>query len=283
MDKVSKTVSMGFHKDDQWARVEIDASHGGRQAGTSAQERARELRRRAPVKAILSRVLGVHTDERAWAIGAAGEKRAARWLAKLPTGWHVFHDIPVGARGANIDHVVIGPGGVFTVNSKKLTRQVVVSPRTVRVAGHRTDYLPIATHEARRAARLLSTALGRAIDVTPILAFEVDELVVRQQPLDVAAVEMRSLTRWLKSHPSTLSEREVIEIASVAHKPATWTALPNFVDAASHACVCGGYFVERRRRSDGAPFLGCSRYPRCRRTKPLNAQCGSGLVLPAAE
>ncbi len=35
-------------------------------------------------------------------------------------------------------------------------------------------------------------------------------------------------------------------------------------------CACGGEWVERARRSDGATFLGCSRFPACRATRSLD-------------
>jgi len=45
----------------------------------------------------------------------------SRWpikLAKLPTGWHVFHSLPAGSHASDIDHVVVGGGGVFIMNTK---------------------------------------------------------------------------------------------------------------------------------------------------------------------
>jgi hypothetical protein len=37
---------------------------------------------------------------------------------KAALGRHVLHAVPVGDRGSDIDHVVIGHGGVYTVNTK---------------------------------------------------------------------------------------------------------------------------------------------------------------------
>lgn len=51
--------------------------------GEAARARAVELRQAAPVRTTLARFLGVHTDERAWRIGADGEESIARELAKL--------------------------------------------------------------------------------------------------------------------------------------------------------------------------------------------------------
>ena len=56
----------------------------------------------------------------AWQRGAAGERRTARLLGQLERqGWAVLHDLAVPGSRANIDHLVIGPGGVFVIDSKQ--------------------------------------------------------------------------------------------------------------------------------------------------------------------
>ena len=56
----------------------------------------------------------------AWRRGAAGERRTARVLAALERqGWAVLHDLAVPGSPANLDHLVIGPGGVFVIDSKQ--------------------------------------------------------------------------------------------------------------------------------------------------------------------
>jgi hypothetical protein len=59
-------------------------------------------------------------DTRAWRRGAAGERRTARLLGPLERrGWAVLHDLAIPGTQANIDHLVIGPGGVLVVDSKQ--------------------------------------------------------------------------------------------------------------------------------------------------------------------
>jgi Nuclease-related domain len=59
-------------------------------------------------------------DTWAWRRGAAGERRTARLLAPLERhGWAVLHDLAIPGTQANIDHVVIGPGGVLVIDSKQ--------------------------------------------------------------------------------------------------------------------------------------------------------------------
>ena len=59
-------------------------------------------------------------DTVAWRRGAAGERRTARLLARLERqGWAVLHDLAIPGSAANIDHLVIGPGGVVAIDSKR--------------------------------------------------------------------------------------------------------------------------------------------------------------------
>jgi hypothetical protein len=63
---------------------------------------------------------------RTWQRGAHGERHTARLLDRLTRdGFVVFHDLAVpGNTSANVDHLVIGPTGVFIIDSKQWTGQV---------------------------------------------------------------------------------------------------------------------------------------------------------------
>jgi nuclease-like protein len=62
---------------------------------------------------------------RTWQRGARGERRTARLLRRLTRdGYVVFHDLAVPGSDANLDHLVIGPGGVFVIDSKQWTGSV---------------------------------------------------------------------------------------------------------------------------------------------------------------
>src|SRR5215207_6291780 len=59
-------------------------------------------------------------DTLAWRRGAAGERRTARLLGPLERrGWAILHDLAIPGTAANIDHLVIGPGGVVVIDSKQ--------------------------------------------------------------------------------------------------------------------------------------------------------------------
>ena len=68
-------------------------------------------------------------DASAWRRGAAGERRTARALDPLERhGWAVLHDLAVPGSQANIDHLVIGPGGVFVIDSKQYRGRLQLDP-----------------------------------------------------------------------------------------------------------------------------------------------------------
>jgi Nuclease-related domain len=65
---------------------------------------------------------------RAWQRGAAGERQTARLLDRLGRdGYVVFHDLAMPHSPANLDHLVLGPSGVFVIDSKAWTGQVYQS------------------------------------------------------------------------------------------------------------------------------------------------------------
>lgn len=206
--------------------VRIEETLVGRAAGASARHMAASLRAEAPMRSLLDRVLARTTDERAWRKGARGERFSGWLLDRLPQGWHVFHDIPVGERGANIDHLVIGPAGVFTVNTKNLSGKIWLAPSTLLVDGRKRDYLPKAVREARRASRLLEDALRRPIEVTPVLSIIADEWTVKERPSDVIVATPRGVKRLLLDRQGILSPHDVTEIAGAAAEPQTWRDRP---------------------------------------------------------
>lgn len=195
--------------------------------GQAVLEKAEELRRAAPVKTFVARVLRVHTDERAFRVGASGEVAVGRRLQRLGEGWHVIHSVPVGDKDTDIDHVVIGPPGVFTVNTKNHSgRNVWVHTHAFKVSGHNQHYLRKSRAEAKRAAKLLSAACGFSVPVEPIIVVLSAKLTVKGQPRDVSVGGPRTICRWLTSRPPVLSPEAIEDIYEHARRDVTWRPRP---------------------------------------------------------
>jgi len=191
----------------------------GRQAGGGASDKARELWRSDPFGFARSLIFRQYTDKRAWRF----ERNVGFVLGRLPEGWRIVDDVPVGDRGVTVDHVVVGPAGAFTLTRKKLTGKVWVSPRSIRHNGHPTDFLSKATREARRASEVVSGALRRPVDVRATLAILADSWTIRERPTDVFVGAPRGVKDWLLRQPAVLSPSEVKEIAEALSDPSTWT------------------------------------------------------------
>jgi hypothetical protein len=201
-----------------------------RAAGAMARQQAIALKEAAPVRTLVARLLGVRTDERAWRIGADGEEMVAAQLAKLARKdprWQFLHAIPVGTRGSDIDHLVVGPGGVFTLNAKHHPRSNVwVGGDTLLVNGQREPYIRNSRHEARRAGRLLSRACGFPVAVMGVVVpVGANNVTIRTPPVDVVVVNRMRLARWLLDRRPVLPNDAVVAIFEAARRSTTWSTV----------------------------------------------------------
>lgn len=95
-------------------------------------------------------------DPDRWLRGAEGEIATSRLLATLPERrWVVFHDLALPRSRANVDHLVIGPSGVWVVDSKHFRAPLRCRRGQVLVGGR-----PLSTEAARFEARVVSSLLG---------------------------------------------------------------------------------------------------------------------------
>lgn len=207
--------------------VSIDLA--GRRPGESARVKAEQeweaRKQRSRLLAYAGRGLDVHTDERAWRRGADGEEEVGAALAKLTSrGWLALHSVPVGKRGSDIDHVVIGPGGVFTINTKNHRgKRVSVSSRGVWLTGHRQHYLRNSEHEAARASRVLSEACGFPVLVRGVLVIFAGDFHRKEQPQDVTILAAGELRRWLRKRPQVLDPGTIAAVYEQARRGEIWT------------------------------------------------------------
>jgi nuclease-like protein len=129
--------------------------------------------------------------------GATGEERVGGLLAELAArdDWHVIHDVTLG-RG-NVDHILIGPPGVFTVETKS-------HPGPIRVG--RVHGATLRQAQAQRKAVEAITGLP----VEPMIAYSnarVDRPLARRK--GVRVVPARMLLGYLAKRRPTLSREEI--------------------------------------------------------------------------
>ena len=180
-----------------------------------------------PRRSTLSRVFGVSplsAVTQPLFRGVVGEIEVGESLDRLGPDWHVLHALPVDEDHADIDHLVIGPSGVFVISTRNHTgSDVWASQRSFIVAGVRYPHVRDMEYEMGRAERLLTSAAGRAVEVSGILAVVAPKsLVVHEKQRDVAVLESSHLVGWLTRHKRVLSHDDVEAFGAAASLASTW-------------------------------------------------------------
>lgn len=113
-------------------------------------------------------------------LGLDGELAIGQELNHLMLhGCRIYHDFP--AEGFNIDHVIVGPGGVYAVETKgrakpdkgrgSLDAKVIYDGEVLRFPDwNEVKPLEQAKHQAIWLGKWLSSAVGHSVAVTPALA-----------------------------------------------------------------------------------------------------------------
>jgi hypothetical protein len=220
---------------------------------------------------------------RAWGIGAVGERRTAGELDELAdAGYVVLHDRRIRGTRANVDHVVIGPGGVFVVETKRMRGKLRVRGDTVIIGGRRTGMVEEVLREAGAVSSALAEVGAAHVPVQPVLYLqEVDAPLFLGKPAGIPIVlSGRQLRRTIRSAPQVLTDVEAESIVALLdERLAPMVGEPLAVrpgarvatdprDPVLAACPrCDRGMVLRRNRQ-GVAFLGCSQFPACRGTRP---------------
>jgi Nuclease-related domain len=156
-------------------------------------------------------------SERAEYAAAKEEQRINDELDDLPAGWFVVRATDLGMlaeQGGEIDHVVIGPGGVFTIHLEhQAEAKVWVSEHNVTINGRDSDRLSRARFGARRAGGLLTALCGFDVTVQSVLVL-IGAATVQtlSRPAEVHVRTQHDLRDWLCKQPRRLDAETVAAI-----------------------------------------------------------------------
>lgn len=147
--------------------------------------------------------------------GARGEEHVASVLETLPTGWHVFHDFAAGSD--HVDHVVVGPAGVYAVETKNWNGRVTMEENELLVGGVLPDRSPLqqTRHESESVREALKRA-GWEGTVTPVLCMASNTCEVPQSEVrHVAVLNAAVVVDWLLGRPTVMAANEVERLAQL--------------------------------------------------------------------
>ncbi|OGA23434.1 MAG: hypothetical protein A3H34_04830 [Betaproteobacteria bacterium RIFCSPLOWO2_02_FULL_67_19] len=146
-----------------------------------------------------------------------GERAVGQYLERLRAdGYQVFHDI-VGS-GFNLDHVAIGPAGIFAIETKTFSKpasgpaKVLVDGERILVNGLEPDRDPLvqAKSQAHWLRDLLAESTGRKFQIRSVILFpgwyvEQD----RASRREVWVLNPKGLPSFLENENTILGEEDV--------------------------------------------------------------------------
>jgi hypothetical protein len=186
----------------------------------------------------------IDDDAVSWYRGVIGERRVAALLAHLGSAWTVLHSVPVGSGSSDIDHIVIGPAGVFTINTKYSPgKKVWVGGYGLYVDGFPQQYVRNSVSEAARASDLLSRAVGMTVPVTGLIVFVDAGSVTRKAPAgggtDTPTIEVVRDLELLAAFATRpiFSTEQVERIVDKAVPPMTWHRAPSTSTTGKHIAL----------------------------------------------
>jgi Nuclease-related domain len=194
----------------------------------------------------------------AWRRGAAGERRTARLLGSLERrGWAVLHDLAIPGTQANIDHLVIGPGGVLVVDSRQYRGRLWLDADGL--LWHGRHQLVATLRKVRWAADQADEVLGVVdVQILAIMAVHGANVPWGQLTADgVIVAPARRVPDLLQALPAILGPERVAWLADrarlrfhAAARPPPQSALEMPLLSRLHRA---GYLMRLTRSISGAP------------------------------
>ena len=164
------------------------------------------------------------TEAHTWAVGLRGERLVGGRLNRLRRdGWRVLHSVQFPS-GTDIDHLVIGPPGVFTVNTKHHRGAAVwQGDHAITVNRAATHYVPVSQNESAKVARMLSARSGFSVPVQPVIAVVgAASITIGSALAPVLLLDGAEVDRRLSGRLPQLLGDQVERIFTVARDSRTW-------------------------------------------------------------
>jgi hypothetical protein len=169
---------------------------------------------------VLSALFATPNSITAWQTGAEGELRTGRLLEPLEAeGFRILHDRKIPGSRANIDHIVIGPPGIYVVETKSLGGSLQIRDNEVFVSGRRRTKM---IDQVKREALAVQTVLAKELaatgwTVSPIICVHRADLPwLRSEVAGVRIVSGKDLVNRLREADHLLAPADVERLAALA-------------------------------------------------------------------
>ncbi|WP_245740907.1 nuclease-related domain-containing protein [Nonomuraea maritima] len=158
----------------------------------------------------------------AWRRASVAERRTEAQLRSLErNGYRTLHARAIPGSEAQIDHLVVGPTGVYAVDSEKWDRRLPVRVQMGKKLYHgpfdMKTRLTEAMWEATQASELISKAFGREISVVPSLAIygpAVPWKIMTIRGVDVYQGDRAR--KWITKRERALTDSEINQLYEIS-------------------------------------------------------------------
>lgn len=150
-------------------------------------------------------------------------------LAQLSCeGWLVLDDVPVSRQGDLLDHLLIGPGGVFAIRVHLHPGcDVRMSRNRIEIDGRSTNYLRDARLESGRVQQMLHAAVDFVVEVRSVVVLG-GARCAGTRMLDAALVlAPTDVPAAFRRQSPILAATKVEALRAAAGRRATWTSRPH--------------------------------------------------------
>lgn len=178
----------------------------------------------ASIDALGSAVAGMWFGDDDAAPAERGSSVGQRLDRLADDGWQTVHDVPLGRQGTTVEHLLIGPGGIFTVTERRHAgSHVRVASRTLHVDGRAVPYLRDARLEATRAQGLLQSAGCAGAGVRAVLVVSGDlERDPQDPPQDAEVIARHEVPNFFRRLPVRYDAARISAVAQMARRRTTW-------------------------------------------------------------
>ena len=153
-------------------------------------------------------------------LGRDGELVVGQHLEALrEKGYHVFHDLIDD--GFNLDHIIIGPAGAFTVETKTWSKpekgQAIIDfdGDTILINGNAPERNPIVQAKAQKEwlQKLIFKTSGKKVSVRAVVVYPGWFIRTKKKENEVWVLEPKALSKYLKNEKQVFSIKDVDEIS----------------------------------------------------------------------
>jgi hypothetical protein len=165
-----------------------------------------------PMLSVLS-----YNKSRNWIKGAEGERIVFEYLNELPQDYYILNDVTIPSFYGNIDHVVIGPTGIFVIETKNFSGSYTIdednwfygSGSNAKEAYHNPGEQIKANHSAL-INFLSSEGLNSVKNSThALVAFINPNLTIRNKPKHYDVLHPSNICSFILSRKNKIKESNV--------------------------------------------------------------------------